>query len=164
MELARELRNSARTRKRISKKITLNKKSNNQIREKLLNEFKFPLVNGRDLKRFRLWEETKNECLYCGQNISGSDMLKGIAEIEHILPKSRSFDNSMNNFILAHRHCNQAKDQATAYDFMKQKGEVEFQNYIQRVNDLYQEGKGSISNRKFENLMCSGQDLSLIHI
>lgn len=159
VELARELRNSAKTRKSISQTNSRNKKNNDAIRKKLKEEYEFKFVNGRDVKRYILWEETSQKCLYCNHHINGSDMLNGNADIEHILPKSRSFNNAMTNYIIAHRTCNVEKGQKTAYDFMASKGEVALQEYIEKVNEFYKDGKGSISKTKFENLLCKGEDI-----
>lgn len=159
VELARELRNSAKARKNISQKISSNKKNNDKIRDELKKEHKFKLVNGRDIKRYILWKETIKKCLYCNNPISGTDMLTGNADIEHILPKSRSFNNAMSNYIIAHRSCNSDKGQQTAYDYMSSKGEDSLYQYISKVNDLYKDGKGSITKTKFENLLCKGEDI-----
>ena len=159
VELARELRNSAKTRKSISQSNSKNKKNNDAIRKKLKEEYGFKLVNGRDVKRYILWEETTHKCLYCSNPISGTDMLTGNADIEHILPKSRSFNNAMTNYIIAHRKCNADKGQKTAYDFMESKGAEALRQYIEKVNDLYKDGKGSISKAKFDNLLCKGEDI-----
>jgi len=159
VELARELRNSAKTRKNISQANSKNKRNNDVIRKKLIEEYGFKLVNGRDVKRYILWEETTHECLYCNNPINGTDMLTGNADIEHILPKSRSFSNAMNNYIIAHRKCNSNKGQKTAYDFMESKGEEALRQYIEKVNALYDDGKGSILKSKFDNLLCKGEDI-----
>lgn len=159
VELARELRNSAKTRNSITQSNARNRRNNDAIRRKLKNEYGFKLVNGRDVKRYVLWEETFHSCLYCNNSISGTDMLTGNADIEHILPKSRTFNNAMNNFILAHRKCNEEKGQRTAYDFMDSKGENTLHQYIEKVNELYKDGKGTISRTKFENLLCKGDDI-----
>jgi len=159
VELARELRNSAKTRKRISKNIALNKKTNDRIRKTLQDEYGFKIVNGRDVGRFKLWEETNKICLYCNNPIQMSDIIKGQAEIEHILPKSRSFSNAMSNFILAHRKCNMDKGQMTAYDYMANKGAFELNQYIEKVNTLFKDGKGNITKSKFDNLLTKGDEI-----
>ncbi|MGS2763714.1 type II CRISPR RNA-guided endonuclease Cas9 [Sinomicrobium sp. M5D2P9] len=159
VELARELRNSAKTRKNISLANSRNKKNNDRIRNILQEEHSFKLVNGRDVKRFVLWEETDHKCLYCNNPITGTEMLTGNADIEHILPKSRSFNNALNNYVIAHRKCNSDKGQKTAYDFMESRGEGVLQQYVEKVNDLYKDGKGNISRVKFENLLCKGEDI-----
>ena len=159
VELARELRNCAKARNRISRSINLNKKRNQSIRERLKSEHDYKVVNGRDIKRYKLWEETDQMCLYCRKLIKRTDLLNGGADIEHIIPKSRSFDNSLHNYIIAHRGCNAEKGQQTAYDFMYAKGEKAFDQYTEIINRLYNNGKGAISRRKFDNLLCSGEDI-----
>ncbi|MFN9320107.1 MAG: hypothetical protein ACK58Q_05940, partial [Chitinophagales bacterium] len=49
VELARELRNNAKTRKKITYQNSKNKKSNDEIRARLQNEYNFKIVNGRDI-------------------------------------------------------------------------------------------------------------------
>jgi len=159
VELARELRNSAKSRSRISRLNSSNKKDNEKIRERLHDEYGLKVVNGRDVKRYNLWKETNCSCLYCENPITKTDFMSGNAEIEHILPKSRSFSNAMTNFILAHKKCNASKNQMTAFDFMESKGEHALKAYTEKVNKLYNDGKGQISRTKFENLMCSGDEI-----
>lgn len=164
VELARELRNSAKTRSKITSANKNNKKDNNKIRAILQNEYQFKIVNGRDVKRYKLWEQTNKECLYCGKNITCKEFMEGTAEMEHILPKSRSFNNNMSNYILAHKACNsgsKGKNQMTAYDFMESKGEEELHRFVTTVNMLYDNGsnKAKISKAKFENLLTRGEDI-----
>lgn len=157
IELARELKNSAKTRANISKSIRDNRKRNEKVRTTLTIEYQYKNVNGRDVQRYKLWEETGMECLYCAKKISQAELLNGTAEKEHILPKSRSFTNSMSNFILSHRSCNQAKNQDTAYDYMASKGDQALADYLARVQDLYADGK--ISKSKYINLTTNGDDI-----
>lgn len=162
VELARELRNSAKTRKNITNLNSKNKKENDRVRDMLQKEYGYKIVNGRDTQRYKLWNETDKQCLYCSNPITKTDFLSGNGEIEHVLPKSRSFSNNSNNFILAHRKCNsgkEGKNQMTAYDFMESKGKDALEQYIKKVNEFYKDGKGSISKSKFENLMCKGEDI-----
>ena len=72
-------------------------------------------------------------------------------DIEHIIPKSLLFDDSQSNKTLAHRRCNSTKDNMTAYDFMETKSKVEFEQYLERVNNLYE--AGIIKKRKRDKLL-----------
>lgn len=159
VELARELRNSADNRKRMSQRNRNNRAVNDKIRSTLRDEYGYRVVNGRDVKRYKLWDQTEKQCLYCSKPIKNTDLINGNADIEHILPKSRSFSNHMNNFILAHRACNANKGQRTAYDFMESQGEEKLAQYIELANKLYAEGKGTINKAKFDNLMCQGDKI-----
>lgn len=50
------------------------------------------------VKRYRLWREQQGRCLYTGETISLSAVLNGDSvDIEHTLPRSQSFDDSMEN-------------------------------------------------------------------
>lgn len=63
--MPRELRNNAKTRKNITIQNAKNKKWNDEIRARLQSEYDFKIVNGRDIQRYKLWEETNHLCLYC---------------------------------------------------------------------------------------------------
>jgi len=95
--------------------------------------------------KWRLYEEIDNQdkklnamCIYCGQPISLTEAILGNdIDIEHIIPKSKLFDDSQSNKTLAHRHCNSNKNDRTAYDFMKDKSEQALTEYLERVNTLF---------------------------
>ncbi len=162
VELARELKNNYKQREEITRKNRQREKRRDKYRKVLKEDFGLPVVNNRDLQRYTLYEETNKKCLYCGQNISKADFLNGNAEIEHIIPRSRSFNDSMQNKILAHRSCNKDKGQLTAFEFMKGKVPAIFEQYKAQVEKLYAEGKraGKISWTKYNNLLKSGEKLS----
>jgi CRISPR-associated endonuclease Csn1 len=159
VELARELKNNAKKRNQIEKQQNSNKKKNEDITKELKNSYGFKVVSKKDIQRYTVWNETENQCLYCNNPISNTEFLNGLADIEHIIPRSRSFSDNINNFILAHRKCNRDKNQHTAYDFMEQKGENVLKEYIEKVNRLYDNGKGSISRLKFQNLLARGNEI-----
>ena len=158
VELARELKNNAKKRNQIEKQQNSNKKKNEDI-TRYLKDYGFKVVSKKDIQRYTVWQETEKQCLYCNRPISQTDFISGLADIEHIIPRSRSFSDNINNFILAHRTCNRDKNQHTAYDFMEQKGENTLKEYIEKVNRLYDNGKGSISRTKFQNLLARGNEI-----
>ncbi|MFT3753499.1 MAG: HNH endonuclease domain-containing protein [Paludibacter sp.] len=110
-----------------------------------------------------MYEEIDNEekklnaiCIYCGQPISLTEAIKGNnVDIEHIIPKSKLFNDSQSNKTLAHRHCNKNKNDMTAYDFMKSKSTAEFEAYIERVNLLY--ANYVINKTKRDKLLNAGR-------
>ncbi|MGI6306577.1 MAG: type II CRISPR RNA-guided endonuclease Cas9 [Bacteroidales bacterium] len=167
VELARDLKNNAKQRKELTKKNRNLRKLNDTISLRLKQEHGFSRVSGSDLLRYRLWDETEKRCLYCGQNITVSQLYNGEAEIEHIIPWSRSFNDAMTNKIIAHSKCNRDKDQMTAYDFMASKGEAELGRYVADVNRLFTEGSGRldsdkkvrITRAKKDNLLCKGSEI-----
>lgn len=71
-----------------------------------------------ELLRYELWHEQGNLCPYCGSQLGKPvDVVTHEFEIDHILPRSRSHDNSYENKVLVHRRCNQNKRNATPFEF-----------------------------------------------
>ncbi|MBW7848760.1 MAG: type II CRISPR RNA-guided endonuclease Cas9 [Bacteroidales bacterium] len=143
VELARELKQSKDERNETDKAMSKRQRENENI-SKRLAEYGLKATRNNIIK-WRLYEEIDNEekklnavCIYCGQPISLTEAIKGNdVDIEHIIPKSKLFDDSQSNKTLAHRHCNKDKNDRTAYDFMKSKPTEVFEAYIERVNTLY---------------------------
>ncbi len=158
IELARELKQSREERRSTSLNINKRERENETIKKRLENEYGIRATRNNVLK-WRLFHSVKedeskvnNYCIYCGKPFGITDALAGNeVDIEHILPKTIFFDDSENNKILSHRKCNQDKGNMTAFDFMKSKGETEFNSFIERVNYLYLQG--IISKIKRERLL-----------
>ncbi len=66
-------------------------------------------VSKEDVMKYTLWEEQNHVCLYTGKTISLSSFLgtNPQFDIEHTLPRSRSWDNSQMNKTLCDRAFNQ---------------------------------------------------------
>lgn len=66
--------------------------------EEGLDEIFYNRYKEQLIKRYRLWREQGGQCLYTGEFISLTSVLSGIGvDIEHTLPRSQSFDDSMEN-------------------------------------------------------------------
>ncbi len=66
------------------------------------------------IQRYKLWIEAGKRCPYClGDIIKPNDPL---AEIEHVIPKSRAVCNEIYNLTLAHRTCNNYKGERTPHE------------------------------------------------
>ncbi|QCE32845.1 type II CRISPR RNA-guided endonuclease Cas9 [Acetobacteraceae bacterium] len=74
-------------------------------------------VSSENLLRYRLWKEQKGFCLYSGKAIPAGQFHSPEFEVDHILPKSRSFDNSFNNKTLACLSENRKKGNLTPYEY-----------------------------------------------
>ncbi len=143
IELARELKQSKEERNDADKNMSKRQRENETITKRLA-EYGLRATRNNIIK-WRLYEEIDNQdkklnaiCIYCGQPISLTEAIKGSdVDIEHIIPKSKLFDDSQSNKTLAHRHCNRNKNDMTAYDFMKSKSEQALAEYVERVNLLY---------------------------
>lgn len=55
-------------------------------------------------------------CPYCGEKIGMEQIFNGLADVDHIIPYSRSLDDGAANKVLSHRHCNRQKGNKTPYE------------------------------------------------
>lgn len=78
--------------------------------------------NGANRALLKIWQELSPDnflnrcCPYCGEVISPTMLFSGEAEIDHILPYSRTLDDSASNKVVAHKRCNQSKGKCTPYE------------------------------------------------
>lgn len=156
VELARELKQSKDERNETDKRMRKNQKDNEGY-AKLIEEFEIRASRNR-IQKYKMWVEAGERCMYCGQPVTAKEFLEGEnVEVEHIIPKSRFFDDSFTNKVCACRKCNAEKNNRTAYDYMKSKGEDAFNDYIKRVEELF--SKGKISKTKRERLLTTEKDI-----
>ena len=91
-------------------------KTRQRMREKAkkwLRESDIP-VNEWSLLKYQLWEETGHRDIYSGDTISCDDLFrKGIYQVEHIMPRHRSRDDTFNNLLLCRNDLNQVKGNRT---------------------------------------------------
>lgn len=155
IELARELKQSKDERKETTDRMSKHEKQNKLLSERIANDYNFNRVSRNKIQKLKLWEESEKICMYCGQPVNVAEFLSGYnAEVEHIIPRSLFFDDSFSNKVCSCRRCNQEKGNRTAFDFMKSRGDVEFEKYHIRVNNLY-EKKNGISKTKHTRLLTS---------
>lgn len=84
--------------------------------------------------KYKLWLECGRLCPYSGKVINLTTLFSPGIEIEHIVPLSRSLDNSFANKTLTFREINTEKKNKTAWEFMKEKSEMEFKHFQRRIS------------------------------
>jgi CRISPR-associated endonuclease Csn1 len=78
--------------------------------------------NGANRMLLRMWEELNpanpldRRCPYCGEMIGAEKLFDGSADVDHIIPYSRSLDDSAGNKVVAHRSCNRLKGNKTPHE------------------------------------------------
>lgn len=154
VELARELKMSREERERMAEGNRRREKENKAIAEKIQECGLFPTKSR--IRKYRLWEEAGEQCLYCGQILTLSQCLNGDdMEVEHIIPKSVLYDDSYGNKTCACRRCNKEKGNRTALEYIRAKGwEAE---YMERINGLLD--KKVISYSKHQRLRWLKEDI-----
>src|SRR5690625_1168760 len=101
--------------KQYNKNRTVNEKAKDRIRE-LHPEISDP--RGHDILKYKLWEEQNGRCAYSLISISMEDLFDpGTAEVDHIIPYSRCFDDSNANKVLVLKRENQNKGNRTPFEW-----------------------------------------------
>jgi CRISPR-associated endonuclease Csn1 len=146
LELARELKKSAKEREDATKNINRVTLEHEKYKELLKKEFGLSYVSKNDLIRYKLYKELEPngfKTLYSNTYISADKLFSKEFDIEHIIPQSRMFDDSFSNKTLELRSINIEKGDKTAYDYVLEKyGEKGLQDYEKRVEDLFKNVEG----------------------
>ena len=106
------------------------------IKKKLQSEFGLSNVSRKDIIRYKLYEELKDngyKTLYSNTYIPQEKLFSKEFDIEHIIPQARLFDDSFSNKTLEVRSINIEKGNKTTYDFIKEKyGETGNENSLDK--------------------------------
>lgn len=120
VELARELKLSEKDKAEHNKRIGANTRAAEARSKKLLESEQRDSGSNRAL--LKLWEDLNPNnpldrcCPFCGRHIGQVALFTEETEIEHIIPYSRSFDDSAANKVIAHRSCNREKGNKTPWE------------------------------------------------
>lgn len=156
VELARELKNNNEQRSDMTKAINKSTAEHEQIRKLLQTEFGIHRVTRNDIIRYKLWKEADGFSIYTGNPIEPSKLFSKEYDIEHIIPKSRLFDDSFSNKTICERQLNIDKSNKTAYSFLKEKlSPEEFDQFEKRVKGLF----GKISRTKQNKLLMADNEI-----
>lgn len=118
VELARDLKQSAEDRKLEVKKQAQNQKRNEERKRLIQSVGERPTA--RNILKLRLWEEQGSPearlCPYTGQPINISMLLSERVDIDHILPFSKTLDDSSANKVVCLSEANRRKTNKTPWD------------------------------------------------
>lgn len=141
IELARELKKSAKERGEMTQNINRATIEHDKIRILLKTDFGISKVTRNDIIRYRLWKELESngyKTIYTNTYIPKEKLFSKEFDIEHIIPKARLFDDSFSNKTLSVRQINLDKSNDTAYDFLKGRlSETDFHQYLERIEKLF---------------------------
>ena len=118
----------------IKKKQDSNWSYNDKIREKV-EELKGSAATGQDIVKMKLYEEQDGYCLYSGKQLDIRRLFEvGYAEVDHIVPYSKCFDDSYNNKVLVFSSENQRKGNRLPLEYMLAEGdEDKLDDYVTLV-------------------------------
>ena len=144
LEVGRELKNNFDERKKIERKQTENRDKNDSARQEYeaLVERK---ATFKEVIKYKLYRDQGGKCIYSGEMIDLNNLDN--YEIDHILPYSRSLDNSYMNKVLVKSTENQQKGNKTPYEYLG--NTVKWDNFVGRVYAT----KMTLGTRKVYNLL-----------
>ncbi|MEG1010100.1 MAG: type II CRISPR RNA-guided endonuclease Cas9, partial [Clostridia bacterium] len=117
--------------------------------EKTLSQnFDIDKLTNANIEKVMLYKETNGHCIYCNKVINLNDVVNNSLEVEHILPISKSFDNSYNNKTISCKDCNDKKGNKTPYNYLNSYGL--FDEFEKRVLEL------KMPQYKKNNLLLKG--------
>ncbi|OED38226.1 type II CRISPR RNA-guided endonuclease Cas9, partial [Flavobacteriaceae bacterium (ex Bugula neritina AB1)] len=160
IELARELKKTAKQRAEMTSAITKATSLHQKYRETIKKDFGLSYVSRKDLIKYKLYLELKPngfETLYSGTYIKPEELFTNKFDVEHIIPQSVLFDDSFSNKTLELRGVNLEKGNQTAIDYCIRKGwENDFKA---RVEQCYNQGKGDLKYGKRAKLLMSVSEI-----
>ncbi len=109
VEFARDLKNSAKERQKHHDRSKGNREKNDKAREQV-RELLGREARLGEIERYNLWLDQGKKCMYSREAIHCTELFSPKYEIDHIIPKSRRFDDSYDNKVLCLGTLNKDKD------------------------------------------------------
>lgn len=156
IELARDVGKSQEEREEIRFGIEKRNKEKEKLREKFREDVGRDPSGAEDLLRYELWKEQNGRCLYSDEYIDPNWIVSSDnrVQVDHILPWSRSGDDSFINKTLCLAKANQEKKGRTPYEWLGN-NEVRWEKFTQSVESIK-----AMKGRKKRNYLL--KDASLL--
>ena len=145
IEMAREVKGNADSRSKDSAKMRDRERARDAAAAQI-RELGYKVTRDA-IERFLLWHEQGEICIYSGRPISPQQLFGGEADVDHILPYSRSLDNSFANKVVAFRSENQLKGNRTPFEWLNGMDDAKFEGILQRAGNLPYEFRNSKRQR-----------------
>lgn len=149
VETTREIKQSQEQRSKADSIRRKREKEREDAKKAIIDtpEFGVRKPKRKDIERYLLWKSQSWTCPYSGSKIQKADVFSGNTDIDHIIPRTRFFDDSFANKVLCFRSENGKKDNQTAFEYMKAKGEAEWNRFENWVVETF---NGRVNKRKKE--------------
>lgn len=135
VELAREMSKNHKERNEIKAQNEANRDNSERIQNDFIAKFG-RRATGIEITKYKLYEEQGGKCIYSGKAIDLEKMLadENSCQVDHVIPYSRSFNDSYNNKVLVLAKENQRKGNRLPSEYMSAEEYTEFEA---RVNCYY---------------------------
>jgi CRISPR-associated endonuclease Csn1 len=118
VEVAREVSKTLKERNEINKKNEESKERNEKIYKLLQETFNIAHPSGQDIVKYKLYDNQGGKCAYSQKVIDANIIFTDKTQIDHIIPYSRSLDDSYSNKVLVLASENQHKGNKIPYEYM----------------------------------------------
>jgi CRISPR-associated endonuclease Csn1 len=143
VEMARDLRQGPKARSEYSHRIreieVKRSRAADEIRA-LRDQGVNVRLNRDTIQQYLFWQEQDHSCMYCQGKISQAQLFGGEVDVDHILPYSRSLDDSQMNKVVCHRHCNADKTNQTPHEWLAPRDPARFERVCQHALSLVRGG------------------------
>lgn len=149
IELARELNKPWDEREKIKKGQEEYRSQKEKAREKFI-DLTHQEPRAHDLLKFRLWADQKGLCAYSQEPIDLGRLADDptYTEVDHIIPYSRSFDDTMANKVLVKTFHNRQKGNRTPYEYLSPTQWEKFEVWV----------TSTLRGKKQQNLLLKNSD------
>ncbi|MBR5388940.1 MAG: type II CRISPR RNA-guided endonuclease Cas9, partial [Clostridia bacterium] len=133
IELARELSKTFEERNKIIKDNEKRARDNEGVKALLQSEYHLTMPTGQDMIKYFLYDEQGGKCAYSLEPLDARRLFEpDYVQVDHIIPYSKSFDDSMNNKVLVLTKENQDKRNRLPYEYFGSDGErwKKFEDFV----------------------------------
>jgi CRISPR-associated endonuclease Csn1 len=118
IELARSIKMGPDKRSEYNKAIRQREEERAKAAEAIRAEAPGSRLSRDLIDKYLLWEQQAGKCVYSGKSISLRHLLGGEVDVDHILPRWRSLDDSFANKVVCFRDMNREKGDQTPYEWL----------------------------------------------
>ena len=171
IELAREI-NTQKEKKEIISAQNKDAKDKQEAIKFIIENCEAKHLTSKNIEKVRLWQQQDGICLYSLERIGVEDLVddiinnKKLFERDHILPISRSSDNSISNKVLVLSRENQNKSNKTPYEYFGNDKErwQRFENYITSKAVYKKLGKAKVAKLTMRDFASKEQEFKERHL
>ena len=160
IEMARDMKLTKRQKDELQKRQNENKRANEKAEKILHDEFGIQNPTREDIQKYNMWLECKMICPYTGKKISREMLFSSEVDVEHILPYSRSLDDSYLNKTLCMVAENRAvKQNKTPYEAYHADTE-KYLKILQQVKSLSWPKRKKFEQKEIDSDKCVTRQLN----
>lgn len=155
IEVANELKNSLADRNRITKGQNDFRNQKEKIMEEIRDQLGVENFSDNLILKYRLWKEQDERCVYSGKKIGINKLLDtGFVDIDHIIPYSKSMDDSYANKVLCLAEENRNKKEDIPFEYFKRTGKDwdSFEVFVNSMKNMRFAKKRKLLKKEFKDI------------